>query len=76
MPDATLAATLDHGNFASSELRSDESVTEAAAALEQLPEDISLPAVTEKLEIDGVNAFVASYEELLATVEEKMQAHA
>jgi transaldolase len=26
MPDATLAATLDHGNFATSELRSDESI--------------------------------------------------
>jgi hypothetical protein len=34
-----------------------------------------LHAVTEKLEIDGVNAFVASYEELLATVKEKMQAN-
>ena len=75
MPDATLTATLDHGNFASSELRSDESVKEAAAKLEELPENVSLAAVTEKLEIDGVTAFVASYEELLATVKEKMQAH-
>ena len=75
MPDATLTATLDHGNFASSELRSDESVKEAAAKLEELPENVSLAAVTEKLEIDGVTAFVASYEELLATVKEKMQAY-
>jgi transaldolase len=75
MPDATLAATLDHGNFASSELRSEESTREAAEKLEQLPDDVSLDAVTEKLEIDGVNAFVASYEELLATVKEKMQAN-
>jgi len=75
MPDATLTATLDHGNFISSELRSDESVKEAAAKLEELPENVSLAVVTEKLEIDGVTAFVASYEELLATVKEKMQAH-
>jgi transaldolase len=73
MPDATLAATLDHGNFAASELRSDESIKAAAAVLEELPENISLAAVTEKLEVDGVNAFVASYEELLATVKEKVQ---
>jgi transaldolase len=76
MPDATLAATLDHGNFANSELRSEESTNEAAQKLEQLPDDVSLAAVTEKLENDGVTAFVTSYEELLATVKEKMQAHA
>jgi transaldolase len=76
MPDATLAATLDHGNFANSELRSDESTTEAAAKLEELPDNVSLAAVTEKLENDGVTAFVTSYDELLATVKEKMQAHA
>jgi transaldolase len=75
MPDATLAATLDHGNFANSELRSAESTKEAAEKLEQLPDDVSLDTVTEKLEIDGVNAFVASYEELLATVKAKMQAN-
>jgi transaldolase len=76
MPDATMAATLDHGNFSTSELRNDESIAAAAAVLDQLPPDISLAAVTEKLEIDGVSAFVTSYEELLATVKEKMQARA
>jgi transaldolase len=76
MPDATLAATLDHGNFSSSELRSDKSIAEAAAVLDQLPPDISLAAVTEKLEVDGVSAFVTSYEELLATVKAKMQSGA
>jgi hypothetical protein len=40
-----------------------------------LPEDISLALVTEKLENDGVSAFVASYEELLKTVAQKMQGH-
>ncbi len=76
MPDATLAATLDHGNFATSELRSDETIEKAAALLDELPEGISLAAVTEKLENDGVTAFVASYEELLATIKEKMQSRA
>jgi transaldolase len=73
MPDATLAATLDHGNFSGSELLSDEKIANAAALLDQLPENISLDKVTEKLEADGVSAFVASYEELLKTVAEKMQ---
>jgi transaldolase len=72
MPDATLAATLDHGNFANSELRSEASTKEAAEKLGQLPDHVSLAAVTEKLENDGVAAFVTSYEELLATVKEKM----
>ncbi len=74
MPDATLAATLDHGNFATSELRSDDSIKDAAAVLERLPEDISLAAVTEKLEVDGVNAFAKAYEELLETIRAKVQA--
>ena len=75
MPDATLTATLDHGNFSSSTLLNDASIDEAAGALDQLPENISLAEVTEKLEVDGVSAFVASYEELLKTVAEKIQHH-
>jgi len=73
MPDATLSAVLDHGNFASSTLLSDESIAAAGAVLEELPDGISLAAVTEKLENDGVSAFVASYEELLKTIAEKIQ---
>jgi transaldolase len=76
MPDTTLAATLDHGNFDASELGNDESIAAAAALLAQLPDNVSLAAVTEKLEIDGVTAFVTSYEELLATVKGKIDARA
>jgi transaldolase len=76
MPDGTLAATLDHGNFANSELRNDETIKTAADQLEQLPENISLDAVTEKLENDGVTAFVTSYEELLETIRQKIQSKA
>jgi transaldolase len=75
MPDATMAAVLDHGNFSTSLLRSDESIREAAATLDELPDNISLAAVTERLETDGVAAFIASYEDLLKTMSEKVQAH-
>jgi transaldolase len=72
MPDATLAATLDHGDFATSNLLTDERIGAAAAVLDDLPDNVSLAAVTAKLENDGVAAFVASYEDLLKTVSEKM----
>ena len=73
MPDATLDAVLDHGDFASSLLFDEASTEAAASALTELPADISLEAVTEKLEVDGVASFVASYEELLATVAKKIE---
>jgi transaldolase len=73
MPDATLEGVLDHGDFTASHLLSDRDVTAAAGLLSELPSGISLGAVTEKLEIDGVAAFVSSYEELLATVASKIE---
>jgi transaldolase len=73
MPDPTLAGVLDHGNFASSLLVSGEATASAAARLGELPSEVSLRAVTDKLEIDGVTAFVDSYEELLATVSSKIE---
>jgi transaldolase len=73
MPDATLAATLDHGDFLKSVLLTNESVRDEAAKLDQLPDDVSLEQVTAKLEVDGVAAFSAAYDELLVTVEKKMR---
>jgi transaldolase len=73
MPDATLAAVLDHGDFATSRLLNDDSVRAMASSLDELPEDVSLSVATEKLEIDGVAAFVTSYEDLLKTVAQKQQ---
>lgn len=73
MPDATFVGVLDHGDFASSTLLDDAGIRRAAARLHELPSEISLSAVTDKLEIDGVNAFVDSYVELLATVSAKIQ---
>jgi hypothetical protein len=64
---------LDHGDFTSSTLLDEVSVARAAARLAELPSEISLSAVTDKLEVDGVNAFVDSYVELLSTVAAKIQ---
>ncbi len=74
MPDSTLDAVLDHGNFDETLLYSYESVAKEAARLDALPASVSLRAVTDQLEREGVDAFVASYEELLATVSSKMKA--
>lgn len=72
MPDATLAATLDHGNFSASLLSSDEHTQWAAALLEALPDSVSLEEVTLQLEREGVASFAQSYEELLALVASKL----
>jgi transaldolase len=68
MPDVTLDAALDHGDFSASLLVNPEVRREQAARLDALPENVSLAAVTAQLERDGVTAFVTSYEEVLATV--------
>ena len=72
MPDATLDAVLDHGVFSSSLLRDPQSVEATARVLQTLPAEISLADVTDRLERDGVSAFVDSYEELLVTVATKI----
>ena len=73
MPDATLAGVLDHGDFTHSLLADDHRIGEATNVLKNLPSNVSLRDVTDKLEVDGVQAFVDSYEELLATVAKKIQ---
>jgi transaldolase len=72
MPDATLAAVLDHANFAASQLLNEETCAALARVLEGLAPDVSLDHVTEQLEVEGVAAFAKSYEEVLATVSSKM----
>lgn len=72
MPDATLAAALDHGDFSTSVLLTDEGIRGEAAKLDEMPGDVSLDQVTAKLEVDGVAAFSVAYDELLVTVEKKM----
>ena len=76
MPDATLRATLDHPDFARSYLLDDATCASEAARLQELAPDVSLAAVTDQLEVDGVDAFAVSYKELLGTVAAKMGEHA
>ncbi|KAB2930812.1 MAG: transaldolase [Candidatus Contendobacter sp.] len=69
MPPATYAAFRDHGAVAPT---LEQDVDEALAQLAALPElGIDLSAVTDQLEVDGVNAFVQSFENLLAAIEAK-----
>lgn len=72
MPDATLQAALDHPDFSLSYLRDRDTCAKEAARVNGLAPDVSLAAVTEQLEVEGVAAFATSYKELLATVEAKM----
>ncbi len=69
MPDATLAAFLDHGKVSDTiELGADES-REALSKLEE--GGISMEAVTADLTRDGVKAFADSFELLLDDIEAK-----
>ncbi|HCM73654.1 MAG TPA: transaldolase [Armatimonadetes bacterium] len=72
MPPATYAAFRDHGMVART---LDRDVETALAQLAALPElGIDLSAVTDQLEIDGVNAFIQSFANLLAAIEAKTRA--
>ncbi|HOW76046.1 MAG TPA: transaldolase [Candidatus Competibacteraceae bacterium] len=69
MPPTTYDAFRDHGTVART---LDEDVESALACLSALPElGIDLGAITDQLEIDGVNAFIQSFETLLAVLEAK-----
>ncbi len=71
MPPATYDAFRDHGTVART---LDQEVENALAQLAMLPElGIDLSAITDQLEIDGVNAFIQSFETLLAAIEAKTQ---
>lgn len=70
LPPATLDAFRDHGQ--ASRATVGESWDEAESRLAELQElGIDLVAVTEKLQTDGVAAFAASYEQLLAALAQK-----
>ncbi|MBU6495811.1 MAG: transaldolase [Acidobacteria bacterium] len=72
MPDATLEAASDHGQPATSLITDDHSRRSLAALLEEIPSNVTLREVTQKLEDDGVAAFATAYDELLATVAAKL----
>jgi transaldolase len=71
MPEGTIAAVLDHGAVARTV---DRDVDGARAVLEQVEAaGVSLDAVTEKLELDGVKAFSGSFESLIETLRQSME---
>lgn len=70
MPEKTLEALLDHGRDLGDTVT--EGLVEARETLAALlAEGIDVEAVGEKLQKDGVVAFAQSYDELLATVENR-----
>lgn len=74
MPDPTLEAFARIGEPSRSALAHEDSRAALVANLQELGAlGISLSDITSTLELDGVAAFVASYDELLATVASKLQ---
>ena len=70
LPPDTLNAFKDHGRVAGATVKQDLQQADAAlAALEAL--GIDLNAITEKLQEDGVAAFAASFDQLMAALEKK-----
>src|SRR5438093_1086675 len=70
MPPDTIKAFKDHGKVIREAVR--ENLDEAAAALGQLKAlGIDLNAIAEKLQEDGVVAFAASFDQLMAALDKK-----
>lgn len=66
IPDSTLAAFVDHGTVART---IDTDVDEARATLDAIAEvGVDLDAIADRLETDGVASFIASFDDLLATL--------
>jgi transaldolase len=72
MPEGTIAAFLDHGNVRRTV---DADVDGARRLLAQVEEaGVSLDEITAKLEVDGVKSFSDSFDSLLQTIGENMEA--
>ncbi|HEY0405839.1 MAG TPA: transaldolase [Pyrinomonadaceae bacterium] len=72
MPPATYTAFREHGRV---RLTLEENVDESRALIAQLAEiGIDLAAVTNKLQQDGLKAFVGSFDALLKSIESKREA--
>ena len=71
VPPATLTAFMEHGSVAAA---LGESIPNARLQMSQLAElGVDLDAITQKLQDDGVAAFVKSFESLMASVAEKRE---
>jgi transaldolase len=72
MPEGTIAAFMDHGVVARTV---DADVEQAHATIAALAEaGVSLDAVTHKLEVDGVKAFADSFDSLIGTIRQSLDA--
>jgi len=75
MPEKTMEAFADHGEVQGDRVRGEyDDAREVMAALERL--GIGYDDVIETLEREGVEKFVASWNELVSTVEGQMAASA
>jgi len=73
VPPETLNAYRDHGKIIEAAVA--DKLDEAASALGQLKAlGIDLNAITKKLQVDGVAAFAASFDQLMGALEKKRQA--
>jgi transaldolase len=73
LPPETLNAFKDHGKVPGETVR--DSLDNAAASLGRLKAlGINLDTITEKLQQDGVNAFAASFDQLMGALEKKRNA--
>ena len=71
VPPATLTAFRDHGRVRVT-LGTEDVEADAAATLDKATAlGLDLHAITEQLQIDGIEAFAASFEQLSATVDRK-----
>ena len=70
MPPQTLDAFVDHGKVRGATI--DQDPKQAIADLDALEKvGISLDAITEQLQVEGVASFAKSYEDLMATLDQK-----
>ncbi len=72
MPRETIAAMLDHGELRRTLDADFGAAASAIAAIEEL--GISMRQVTDELIAEGVDAFAKSFDELLATIDQKRRA--
>jgi transaldolase len=70
MPVATLDAFRDHGHVRGDTIKS--GLAEAHRSMEALMRlGVDLNAIAEKLQIDGISAFAADYDRVLAAIDRK-----
>lgn len=74
MPEATLELFASRGEFVDSSIVNSETRAHMVSTLARIGEVVDLAHVTNQLEHDGVQAFDASYRELLESVDAKMAA--